>query len=181
MTLRSLIQKRHSKKDATATPATFATQHGANAGTVARIATVAVANPSGSQTVPLTAAEETAVRTWLDDIDETDPTIITELLNKCNTDEKAKAYFLRRTEEVPKPLPFNDDRRYCTECANLTANGLCVAARRGEVMASRTYHPVDHIPRRCEGYAPGPNDTDRRPGRERWPDLLQERGNHADD
>jgi hypothetical protein len=121
----------------------------------------------------LSEIEEAAIRTWLDLIDETDPVVISEVLNKCRTDKEALAYFLHRAEEVPNPLFFDDDRRHCTECANLTARGLCLAARRGEVMASRrTYHPVDHIPRRCEGYAPGPNDTDRRPGRERWPYLL---------
>ena len=125
--------------------------------------------------------EEAAIRAWLDHIDETDPAIITELLNKCNADKGARAYFPRRAKEVPKPLSIDDDRRHCTECANLTASGLCLAARRGEVMAGRAYHPVDHIPRRCEGYAPGPNDADRRPGRERWPNLLQERRNHADE
>ncbi len=69
MTLRSLIQKRHSKKVATAIPATFATQQGKEGGTVAGIATVAVANPSGAQAVPLTVTDETAIRSYLDQDD----------------------------------------------------------------------------------------------------------------
>ncbi|MER2518437.1 MAG: hypothetical protein ABTR92_18930 [Candidatus Accumulibacter phosphatis] len=63
----------------------------------------------------------------------------------------------------------DDDGRTCTQCANLTARGLCLAARRGEIVASRSYEPVRDIPRRCEGYMPGADDADRRPGLERWP------------
>jgi len=65
-----------------------------------------------------------------------------------------------------------DDRRTCAECANLTGRGLCLAARRGEIVASRIYEPIRDLPRRCEGYMPGVDDTDRRPGQERWPGLI---------
>lgn len=65
----------------------------------------------------------------------------------------------------------DDDRRRCDQCTNLTPRGLCLAARRDEIVASRNYEPVRDFPRRCEGYAPGPNDADRRPGRVRWPGL----------
>ena len=125
--------------------------------------------------------EEIAIREWLAYIEEADPEIIAEVVGKCRADPGARAYFLGRSEEVPKPLVFDDDRRYCAECANLTPSGLCLAARRGEITASRTYHPVDRIPSRCEGYAPGPNDSDRRPGRERWPNFHQKGDNHAND
>lgn len=64
---------------------------------------------------------------------------------------------------------FDDDRRRCIQCANLTTGGLCV----GGVVANRHYLPVRDQPRRCEGYAPGPDDADRRHGRERWPGLFQ--------
>ncbi len=66
----------------------------------------------------------------------------------------------------------DDDRRACTQCANLTGRGLCLAARRGEIVASRSYEPIRDLPRRCEGYMPGVEDTDRRPGLERWPGLI---------
>jgi hypothetical protein len=66
----------------------------------------------------------------------------------------------------------DDDRRACTQCANLTGRGLCLAARRGEIVASRSYEPIRDLPRRCEGYMPGGDDTDRRPGQERWPGLI---------
>lgn len=50
MTLAALIRKRESRKVATAIPAISATQTGGAPGTVARIATVAVANPTEWQT-----------------------------------------------------------------------------------------------------------------------------------
>lgn len=125
--------------------------------------------------------EEAAIRVWLDHIDETDPAVIAEVLNKCRTDNEAQTYFLNRAEEGLTLPTFDDDRRYCAECTNLTPRGLCLAARRGEIKASRTYYPLDHIPKRCEGYVPDPNDSDRRLGRERWPILHQKGDNHADD
>lgn len=64
-----------------------------------------------------------------------------------------------------------DDRRRCTDCANLTQSGKCMAWQ--AVGAIRGYAPVSDMPRRCEGYAPGPDDPDRRGGMERWPGLIQ--------
>lgn len=65
-----------------------------------------------------------------------------------------------------------DDRRHCSQCNNLTSSGLCLAAYKGEIIASRNYHPCDHIPRRCEGYLPKRDSIDRRTGKERWPWLI---------
>lgn len=67
----------------------------------------------------------------------------------------------------------DDDRRTCIQCANLTGRGICLAARRGEIVASRSYEPIRDLPRRCEGYMPGVEDIDRRSGLERWPGLIQ--------
>ena len=69
----------------------------------------------------------------------------------------------------------DDDRRTCDQCANLIAR-RCQAAKRGEIVASRNYEPIRDLPRRCEGYAPGADDPDRRHGRERWPGLIQKGG-----
>lgn len=66
-----------------------------------------------------------------------------------------------------------DNRRRCTECANLATHGVCLAAYRGEILASRTYHPVVTLLRRCEGYKPLPIDCDQRPVSERWPGLIR--------
>ena len=65
-----------------------------------------------------------------------------------------------------------DDRRRCTECGNLAERGACLAAYRGEIRASRAYAPVRELLRRCEGFAPLDADPDPRPGRERWPGLI---------
>jgi hypothetical protein len=64
-----------------------------------------------------------------------------------------------------------DDRRTCTQCANLVGR-RCLAAKRGEIVASRSYEPIRDILKRCEGYTPGTDDPDRRHGRERWPGLI---------
>lgn len=175
MTLSNLIRKGGLAKAATATPATLATQEAASAGTVAQVATVAVARLQ-SPAPALTAEQETAIRVWLAHIEETDADIIAKVLSQCRADVETRAYLLRRAEEVPRPVPDDDNRRHCAQCTNLAPGGLCLAAWRGEIIASRTYHPVDHLPRRCEGYAPGPEDPDKRPGRERWPGLIQKGG-----
>lgn len=122
--------------------------------------------------LPVTTAEEAAIRAWLAHIEETDEAIIVIVLDQCRADAGALRYFLRRAEEVSRPVD-DDDRRRCDQCANLTGRGLCLAARRGEIVASRNYEPVRDFPRRCEGYAPGPDDSDKRPGRARWPGLIQ--------
>lgn len=172
MTLSNLIRKGALAQIATATPATLATQGTVGAATVAQVATVAVA-----KTPALAVEEETAIRAWLAHIEETDADIIVAVLHQCRADMKARAYALRRAGEVPRPKHDDDDRRHCAHCTNLAPSGLCLAARRGEIVASRTYQPVDCIPRRCEGYAPGPNDRDQRTGRERWPGLTIKGGN----
>lgn len=77
--------------------------------------------------------------------------------------------------DTPKPDQYSDDRRTCDQCANLIAR-RCQAAKRGEIVANRDYEPVRDILRRCEGYAPGADDPDTRPGWERWPELIQKGG-----
>ncbi len=238
MTLSALIRKRDTGNLATAIPAISATQPKGEAATVARIATVAVANPKEEKTAPppqvgagytvaasrwwlihypdrdpvevaccpeathadilerhpdavaaepftptirqpsasLTASEETAIRAWLALIEETDPATIAEVIGQCQRDADARDYFTgRAAAELPKPDPFPDDRRTCDQCANLIAR-RCQAGPRGEIVASRNYEPIRDLPRRCEGYAPGASDPDRRHGRERWPGLIQKGG-----
>lgn len=57
-----------------------------------------------------TAGDETAIRSWLALINETDTGVIAEVLDKCRTDSSARAYFLRRAEEVPRLMLKDDDR-----------------------------------------------------------------------
>lgn len=239
MTLSALIRKRGTGSLATAIPAISATQPKVEAGTVARIATVAVANPKEEKTAPpakvgagdtatasrwwlihypdrdpaeivccpeathaeileqhpdavaaepftptirqpsapLTASEEMAIRAWLALIEETDPATIAEVIDQCQRDADARDYFTGRAaadnlQKNRRDAAFDDDRRTCDQCANLIAR-RCQAAKRGEIVASRNYEPIRDLPRRCEGYAPGADDSDRRHGRERWPGLIQ--------
>lgn len=66
-----------------------------------------------------------------------------------------------------------DNRRRCTECGNLGARGICLAAQRGQIVASRNYVPVQDIMRRCEGFAPMPTDPDQTPGRVKYAWLTE--------
>ncbi len=178
MTLSALMKKGGLCAAATAIPAIAATEEGEKAGTVARVATVAVANPPSAKstpTAPMTADEESAIRAWLAHIEESDAAIVAVVLGQCRADVEARGYFLRQAAEVSRAVAFDDDRRYCDQCMNLR-RGVCSIAepKAGAlVVANRGYRPVREPPRRCAGYAPGPDDLDRRPGRERWPGLIQ--------
>ncbi len=66
-----------------------------------------------------------------------------------------------------------DDRRRCVECGNLGERGVCLAAQRREILASRGYTPMRDILRRCDGFMPLPNDPDQRHGRTKWACLLR--------
>ncbi len=238
MTMLARLREKRNGNLATAIPAISATQPKEEAATVARIATVAVANPTSGKTAPpakvgagdtatasrwwlihypdrdpvevtccpdathaeilerhpdavaaepftptirqpsapLTASDETAIRAWLALIEETDPATIAEVIGQCQRDADARDSFTgQAAAELPKPDPFPADRRTCDQCANLIAR-RCQAAKRGEIVASRNYEPIRDLPRRCEGYAPGAADADRRPGRERWPGLTDTKG-----
>lgn len=65
-----------------------------------------------------------------------------------------------------------DNRRRCLECGKRAPNGRCMAAAKGEIVASRSYQPDPVLLRRCEGYRPLPDDPDQRSGWDRWPGLL---------
>lgn len=133
-------------------------------------------NEGASGAMIMDGGEEALIRAWLAHIGESDPLMIADVIERCRTNSKVRDYFLARTAELPKPTFLDDDRRYCAQCMNRTASGLCLAAARGNITASRDYHPVDHLPRRCEGYLAGPDDQDKRPGWERWPWLAVRSG-----
>lgn len=112
---------------------------------------------------------------------------------KALDSEKTASVATALTAKSPVEIPFDsfgstnsghfsenppdsfDDRRYCHECSNLTSKGRCLAAWRGEILAGSHYHPIDDIPRRCEGFAPKLDDPDQRAGRQRWPGLNSTR------
>lgn len=239
MTLANLIRAKNKPVAvATAIPAISAIHGQEKGGTVARIATVAVASPTSEKTAPLpkvgagdtapasrwwlihypdrdpveaaccpdathaeilerhpdavaaepftptirrpaaplTAEEEKAIRAWLARIEEIDQATIAKVISQCQRGADGRDYFTgRAAAELPKPDPFPDDRRTCNQCANLIAR-RCQAAKRDEIVASRNYEPIHDLPRRCEGYAPGADDPDRRHGCERWPAEADNKG-----
>jgi hypothetical protein len=128
---------------------------------------------------PMTQEDETAIRAWLAHIGETDPATIADVLDKCRADAGERQIVLRWADEAPRPASFYDDRRRCDQCANLTVRGLCLAAWRGEIVASRNFEPVRDLPQRCIGYLPKATESDQRTGRERWPGLIQKESKHA--
>ena len=118
MSLSALIRKGGLARSATATPATPATRATQQAGqtsSVAAVATVTVAvQPESSiqpkkypPSIELSADEESKIRAWLTHIEEIDPDIIAEVLEKCRSDIGARAYFFSRVEEVDT-LVFDD-------------------------------------------------------------------------
>ncbi|HQU50456.1 MAG TPA: hypothetical protein PLM09_15260 [Casimicrobiaceae bacterium] len=90
-------------------------------------------------------------------------------------EREAKA---RTAVEVEPEVAPDPRMRSCRQCANLTAGGRCRAVLRGEslgdgIATARTWRPSDvDRPMRCGAYLPGPDDLDRRSGRERWPFLF---------
>jgi hypothetical protein len=145
----------------------------------------------------LTPEQETAIRGWLGRVGETDPAAIAEVLAKCLHDSDARTYYLDRANPEPfdreafeeragiaefdgglprgdaEVVAWNeDDRRRCAHCLNLLANGVCKVAGAGErVSARRGYQPNQSWLHRCPEYRPCPDDPDKRPGRERWPEF----------
>lgn len=112
-----------------------------------------------------------AVSRWLDVIREHKAEIIEALKVGAGHVDILERHPGAVAAELPKHGDFRDDRRTCGECANLVAR-RCQAAKRGELVAARDYEPIRDLPRRCEGYAPGAEDPDQRPGRERWLGLT---------
>lgn len=100
MTLSALIRKREIPT------AAVATHNQINAGTVAKVASVAVA----TQLFP---EEETAIRAWLAYIEETDPTTISNVLAKCAANPDARAYCLEQARQLP---PEPDYTATCGAC-----------------------------------------------------------------
>lgn len=70
----------------------------------------------------------------------------------------------------------DDDRRTCSQCLNLRGRACAIAKPGGLVSANQGYRPAPDTLQRCAGYLPTAADTDQRPGRERWPGLIQKRG-----
>jgi len=52
--------------------------------------------------------------------------------------------------DIDDALP--EERHKCTECANLTQRGRCMAAQRGEIDHVSFFEPVADVLRRCAGF-----------------------------
>jgi len=114
MTLSALIKKGGLTGIMTATPATPATQEADKPVTVAPVATVAVAELP--EPLPeLSPDEKSNIRAWLAHIEEIDPAIIAEVVDRCQRDGEARAYFLEQAKQVPPP-PEPDYRATCVAC-----------------------------------------------------------------
>lgn len=171
MTIAALIRKREIGNLAIATPAISATQQVEAAGTVARIATVAVANPAQGQTAnsagKIGTSDEAAIRTWLSYIGETHQPTIDEVLHMCATGPTALTYYLSRADEVPRPAFFEDDHIACNQCANFIG-AWCHKPSEGN-----PWRTVPDLSRRCVRFMPRAGDVDQRAGGERWPGLME--------
>lgn len=124
-------------------------------------------------TAPLPADAEAEIRAWLAMIGETDPATIHEVLGEYHRYQDARDYYGGRAgADLPKPDPYPDDRRTCSECTNL-AGRRCRAAMRRELIGMASWHEPD--PERlhaCYAFLPLANDPDQRTGKERWPSLA---------
>lgn len=99
MTLAALIRgkrKAESVEFANANPAKVANDGLAKGEPLARLAALALANPPEAIIATMTAEQETAIRAWMAHIEETDPEIIAEVLDKCQHTPEALDYFLHR-------------------------------------------------------------------------------------
>jgi len=73
------------------------------------------------------------------------------------------------------PVDHSDDRRKCSQCANLAPRDQrCLAADRGEKPwgYGPGYKPPYYVPQRCLSFRPLQDDPDQRSGSERWPGLA---------
>ncbi|MCX7167869.1 MAG: hypothetical protein NTV11_16560 [Rhodocyclales bacterium] len=79
------------------------------------------------------------------------------------------------TAELPKPDLLPDDRRTCSQCANLRQRACAIARPEhgALVVANRGFRPGPARLLRCAGFAPMADDTDQRPGANRWPGLME--------
>lgn len=121
--------------------------------TALRQAVINVINIGSDETAiaQLSTDYESAIRTWLAYIEETNPDTITEVLNKCRSNPDALRYFLQRAEEVPETVTTNK-RIICGVCIHFERTdhphlGHCA---KGEPEAIAGLWDTNH--RYCERY-----------------------------
>lgn len=98
------------------------------------------------------------------------------LMHALAKPDETRRCFEALAAEIKPRSDLWDDRTTCKSCANRRYDGVCLAAVRQEFPAARGYTPDPDMRRRCEGFAPRLADSDQRPGSERWPGLIRQRG-----
>lgn len=83
-------------------PATDATQEKGGEITVARVASVSVANPPENDVYRFSDHDRQDVMGWLESIDETDQEVVAEVLRRCESDAQTRDYFVIRANEKPR-------------------------------------------------------------------------------
>lgn len=182
MTLRALIRKRDTGGHATAIAATSAMAPAPTAGTVAGIATIAVASsPAGLNVVNVpwsdkadnaetfaglergNKEQDPLSERWPGSITDVGPTSThSELRVVDDTDVAGDIDFWLSSEpDLELPAYFADlamdtapdDRAYCAHCSNLRGR-VCVVAKPGGVVSAKVgYRPVTDLLQRCAEFA----------------------------
>ncbi|MDD2743386.1 MAG: hypothetical protein PHV02_14050 [Rhodocyclaceae bacterium] len=167
MSLLSMIRKRSQKDFATATPATFATHAQFNPPTVARVATVAVANTEQGQSAKPSVSFVSSI---LAPIEKTTPS--------KNDDVFQAEITVDRNSSILPTIADTDDRHTCSQCLNLRGRVCAIAKPQAGslVVANVGYRPQADTMHRCAGYLPNATDNDQRTGGERWPGLTNTKG-----
>lgn len=119
----------------------------ATGGSLGSLGSLGTPPPHFQINCPLPIEDRQRITGWLDQVEEDDPAVIGDVLQRCETNLEARQYFIMRAGVVKQS---SDERRSCTECVNLK-DGYCEAARRGEMHdTGLVYRPWLGLPRRCE-------------------------------
>lgn len=168
MTLSALIRKRDGGNLATAIPAISATQPKGDAATVARIATVAVANPKEEKTAPPAKVgagdTATASRWWLIHYPDRDP------LEVSCTPPATHAEILERHPDAVAAEPFTPTIRQPS--APLTAEEETAIRAWLALIGETDADIIADVLNKCRHDADIRTYYQRRAGRERWPELT---------
>lgn len=89
--------------------------------------------------------------------------VLGDLLSDRDKDNIAKGYISVSTLKLrldgwkkngmPRYVDDIDTRRYCSQCANLSIQGQCLAAKYGSLAnTSRTYYPITNLLKNCSSY-----------------------------
>ncbi len=164
MALSALIHKSKTVTVATLTIATITTKDSETPATVAKVATVTVANPTKSKNPELlaedsglSACDRQKLLAYLDAIGETDQDIINEYLTECGKDAQTLARELQQVDDCLQLKTGNTtDLIQCSGCRQLsgdTCQFYCINSIEKHMPVSRMRVVVDKW-RRCSDFEP---------------------------